>query len=579
MGGAAYSKGEQINLKAIRDISLMPAFCHTRIYPRELEGRWIHSCMYVKMPLFLISSEKSACGVAFPVNVTVEGVKIPLTFSLSSVENRTVFELGITGDEQVFKRKKKEYDDWLSPHVELEKKQVTRDLRDRRISLSFDFYEGRGWKDVVRDFLKGRPKARVGEIDLNVHLSKSVNWLNSVFDPEYNLFLFGTRRERLAPAGNYWGLPTYNTLASDLYSLSKRVKHESILEMSRAAKELMLHENASKLLENGRVWHNAARFDVRSRKLTFYSHLGTGIAGYPGGQATALRALLERVCLGDDDSRLIRAIKEGLSWLESSMFEDGHWARTYPVFEEASKFKMERGEESYSVGGNGEGVTALLLAYRLFQDDSYLASAIKALEWTNRFAEGGVLTSGYLRDNRQEEVDGVSAIFAAQANLLACEITGEGLYRQMAEEFATYLLTWQRWWDVPAFDTLIFSFSPRIATCETVWLADVYYEMYRHTEDEFWLRQSETAFGALGSEDAYRGYGEGFYYDEELRLHPLMFDAVYSASAVLRYALHRLERDELNINVESERLHRIFKRKMRRGKIERGLAKIRRVIR
>jgi len=557
----------------------MPAFCHTRIYPRELEGRWIHSCMYVKMPVFLISSEKGASGLAFPVHVTVEGKKIPLAFSLFSLEDRTIFELGITGNEQVFKRKKKDYDDWLSPHVELERKEIKRDLLGKKVSLSFAFYQSPDWKGVVRQFLRGKHMVAAGETDLNVHLNKSVNWLNSVFDPECNLFLLGTRRDRRAPLGEYWGLPTYNTLASDLYSLSARVKDESILEMSTGAKELMLDRNASLLLRDGRVWHNTVRLEPGSRKLAYYSHLGTGIAGYPGGQATALRTLLERACLGDDDSNLIRAIKEGLSWLESSMFEDGHWARTYPVFEEISKFKMETGEESYSVGGNGEGITALLLAYRLFQDDYYLASARKALEWTNRFAEGGVLTSGYLRDNRQDEVDGVSAIFAAQANLLACEITGEDLYGRMAEEFATYLLTWQRWWDVPAFDTLIFSFSPRIATCETVWLADVYYEMYRHTEDEFWLRQSETAFGALGAEDAYRGYGEGFYYDDELRLHPLMFDAVYSSSAVLRYALHRIGRDELRVNVESERLHKIFRRQMRRSKIGRGLAKIRKVIR
>lgn len=535
--------------------------------------------MYVKMPLFLISSQKGASAVAFPVHVTVEETKIPLTFSVFSLGDKTVFELGITGNEQVFRRKKRDYDDWLSPHVELEKKEIKRDLQGKRIPLSFDLYQSGDWKDIVREFLRRKRVAPVRETDLNAHLNKSVNWLNSAFDPECGLFLLGTRRDRRAPLGGHWGLPTYNTLASDLYSLSTRVEDESVLEMSRGAKELMLEENASMLLKDGRVWQNTARLDPGSRRLVFYSHLGTGIAGYPGGQATALRTLLERVCLGDDDSNLIKAIKEGLSWLESSMFGDGHWARTYPVFEEISEFKLETGKESYSVGGNGEGVTALLLAYRLFKDDSYLASAIKALEWTNRFAEGGVLTSGYLRDNRQDEVDGVSAIFAAQANLLAYEITREDVYRRMAEEFATYLLTWQRWWDVPAFDTLIFSFSPRIATCETVWLAEVYYEMYRHTKDEFWLRQSEVAFSALKAEDAYGGYGEGFYYDEELRLHALMFDAVYSASAVLRYVLQRMKKDELSISIESERLHKIFRRQMTRDRIRRGFAKIRRVIR
>jgi len=260
------------------------------------------------------------------------------------------------------------------------------------------------------------------------------------------------------------------------------------------------------------------------------------------------------------------------------MFEDGHWARTYPVFEETSGFKLETGEESYSVGANAEGAIALLLAYRRLKESSYLARARKALEWTNRFVEGGVLTSGYLRDNKQGEPDGVSAVFATQANLLCQEITGEDVYRLAAEEFATYLLTWQRWWDLPAFDTLIFSFSPRIATCETVWLAETYYHMYKCTDDDFWLRQSEAAFGALKVEDAFDGYGEGLYYDENLKMHPLKFDAVYSACAVLRYVLHRMEGGGLSVNIESERLYKTFRRQLRRGAIGRGWGRIKRMI-
>lgn len=579
VGGAAYFKGSgPITLKTIRDISLMPGFCHTRIYPREVDGRWIHSCMYVKMPLLLTSSTSGSSGIAFPACVDIEGNRIPLSFSLFSSGEKTVFELGIFAQEEVFRRKGRDYDDWMVPDVELQKECVRRNLRDRRVTLSFDFYRSHNWKALVRSFVERRKEKTTGGTDLNRHLNKSVNWLNSAFDPECNLFLLGTRRDRQAAAGGYWGLPTYGTLPSELYSLSKRVEDEIVLEMSRGARELMLDENASELLENGRVWYNTARVDPRSGQLIFYNHLGTGIAGYPGGQATALRALLERARSGDDAPRLVRSAEEGLAWLRSAMFEDGHWARTYAVFEETSRFKLETGEESCSVGANAEGTIALLLAYQVLKDTSYLSSARKALEWTNRFRDGGVLTSGYLRDSRQDETDGVSAIFAAQANLLCHEITGEDAYGRAAEEFATYLLTWQRWWDVPGFDTLIFSFSPRMATCETVWVAETYYEMYRHTGDDFWLRESELAFGTLKVEDSFQGYGEGLYYDENLDTHPLKFDAVYSACAVLRYVLRRMEGESLRLNVESKRLYRTFRRQLKRGALRRGWGRIKRMI-
>ncbi|RLD18344.1 MAG: hypothetical protein DRI36_01675, partial [Caldiserica bacterium] len=67
IGGAYYVKGKKVfNIKEIKDISLMPSFCHTRIFPQELEkDDWIHSCIYVQMPLFCYQKGDSSVGFSF----------------------------------------------------------------------------------------------------------------------------------------------------------------------------------------------------------------------------------------------------------------------------------------------------------------------------------------------------------------------------------------------------------------------------------------------------------------------------------------------------------------------------------
>lgn len=579
VGGAAYFKeGEPITLERIADVSLMPSFCHSRIYPRLVGGKWMHSCIYVKMPLLLASWSWGSRGVSFPVYAGIEGGRVPLCFSLYSSEEGVVFELGITSEEEVLRRRAKDYADWIVPEVKLEKDRIGRSLAGRTVSLELSRHFGEDWQTLARETSERLLKGITPKLDLPHHLRKSINWLNRAFDPEENVFLFGIRRDRAEPAGGYWTLPTYTTLASDIYALSMKASDEAVSEMSLAAKELALVADASGLVNGGRVWHNTARFDSRSGRLAFYDHLGTGIGGYPGGQGTILRSLIERALLGDRDPRLETVVREGLDWLLFSMFPDGHWARTYRVFDDTSDFELETGEGSYSVGGNSEGAIALILAYRLFRDRKYLDGARRAVEWVNRFADGGVITSGYLRDSKQDEVDGVSAIFATEANLLLHDLTGDNLFLRKGLEFATYLLTWQRLWDVPAFDTLLFSFSPRVATCETAWLAHAYHRVYSSTGEDFWLRQSEIAFSSLKGEDEFEGYGEASYYDENLVLHPLQFDAVYSANAVLRYCMARMKQEKIELEVKSRRLYREYRRQMRRSLARKGWDKVRRTI-
>jgi len=544
IGGAYYVKNRnKFSLEEIKNVSLMPYYCYSRIYPQKYGEEWIHSCIYVKMPLFCVEYKNRAYGLSFEPKVSVDDKEIPLSFSSYSKNDITIFKLGIFNDFRVYMKRKEDYIDWNSGELVLHKT-MRYNLKNKKVKLNIKKYESDDWKKIVHEYVTCKLLEDY-EINYEFHLNKTLNWLYSVYDPEYKVFHAWKWREKRGFKLGFWVLPLYNTLASDMYLLSLKLKDPKINEIAEGAKKLLLHKDASVLFKDGRVWHNSLGLSSHRKKLNFFTHLGTGLAGYPGGQAVVVRTLLERIKYGDADNELITKTRQGLDWLINNLYDDGHWARTFYVFKEYSPFKLETGEKSYSVGANAEGVITLLLGYDVFKEIEYLEKGLLALDWVNEFAKGGVITSGYLRDNKQEEVDGVSAIFAVQANLMAYNITGQKKYLDFAKDFGYYMTTWQRWWDIPSFDTLIFSFSPRVAPCETVWAAEAYLDLYNATKEAFWFKLSEKAFSAIDYENKYVGYSEAIYYDENLELHPLHFDCIYTASAVLRYLL---KRQNLNIS-------------------------------
>lgn len=545
VGGTYYVKGQKaFSLNELNDISLMPSFCYTRIFPQQFGDDWVHSCMYVKMPLMCVQTGSKAYGLAFEPYINLKnGARMPLAFAFSSDGTRTTLKLGVMNNFEVHKRSEEEFIRWFDPFVTLESYRKSYDFTDETAAFSIKEYEVEGsWLDIVQMYLKEQNFETLGaeEVQSEFHFTKVLSWLYSVFEPKTGIFIGNKSRDDPGFKG-YRSLPTYNTLVVDLYNLSKITNNPKLQEMERKTKDLLLHPKASFLFSDGRVWHNTLHYYRYKKKPLFSSHLGTGLAGYPGGQATVLRALLERIKRGDDDKRLIDITKEGLTWLVNNLNPDGHWNRVHYIFKETTGIELETGSNSYSTGGNAEGVLALLLAYEAFNGLSYLEKGMLALDWVNQFAENSVLTSGYLRDNKQIEPDGVSAIFALQANVKAYELTGKEEYLDYACKFAWYMITWQRWWDIPSFDTLVFSFTPRIAPCETVWAAEAYLDLYRITGDELWLRFSQIAFNAINYENKFEGYSEAIYYDENLKLYELNFECVYTASAVLKYLIKLCE--------------------------------------
>jgi hypothetical protein len=291
-------------------------------------------------------------------------------------------------------------------------------------------------------------------------------------------------------------------------------------------------------VEGGRVWHNSFRRPWGEREIRYYTHLGTGLAGYPGGQATVVAAAAERLLRSPGvDPAIEDRLRSGASWLHHAQLDDGSWARTYhAVTDDDRSVPLESGAGSAAEGATAEGALALARAAEVLQEPAWDDAAARALRWLQERLAPGMAMGGYLRDNRLEEQDGISAVPVIEALLVAAERGLPGGDLDLAVRAGLYLATWQRWWarEAPSLDPLALSFKPRIAPWETVCAARAYLLLHAATGDELWRSLASEAFAPIAAEDGLEGYSEAIYYDERGRLHPHPMGTTYVAAAVLR---------------------------------------------
>ena len=541
VGGALHSSAARSETIAdLRDISLMPAYCHTRRFPEKVDGQWLHSAAYVKMPLVCVSRPGESRGLVFPPAVEIGEGRETLHFSFEKTAEGCVFELGFLRDSIVWRKGDESYGAW--DDAELVPERHCPKVDGQELKLRFVELEGASWEDIVRRYLMEEAwgEKPPPEVDSEAHTAKALRWLGAVREPESGLFLEWKWRDRPGFKGGLrLNLPCYHTLAGDLARVASRSGDPTLKTWARETLELALRDDASVQLSEGRLWWNTLRYDPLERSFHYRNHLGSGLGGYPGGQATILRSLIEAALDGAEASRLRERIDRGLQWLLMTQRKDGSWARVRYDLAETSGVDLPAGDETSSLGANAEGAWCLLLAHRLNGGMEELAAGLKALHWVNERAGDPPVGHGYLRDNHQEEAEGVSLIFAIFANLAARDTTLDESYLREALRFGLGLSTWQRWWDLPSLDPMAFSFGPRVAPCESAWAAEAYEELFQHSGDSLWRELSNAALSALVHEDPWPGFSEASYYDEKLELHPHLFECVYTASAVLRVGLQR----------------------------------------
>lgn len=205
--------------------------------------------------------------------------------------------------------------------------------------------------------------------------------------------------------------------------------------------------------------------------------------------------------------------------------------------------ESDTGEESLSIGCNAEGSLALFSAFETTNKDSYLKTAVKALDYVNQFLRPGPIAFGYLRDNKMIEIEGISAVFLIMAGLKGYRTLGSKDYLNSAVSWGYYLLTWIRIWRIRNFkvdwamDPLISSSKPRISNYETSLAARAFLDLFRFTNDRFWLHMTENVFSCINIENEYRGYREELYIALDKKLKSIYFESSHATSAILNFLL------------------------------------------
>ena len=305
--GAFYIRRDRsMRLEQIGEISLLPSYCYIRTYPEYVNERWIHNAIYVKMPLVCVDNGREAKGLWFPPFVEIKGQKIPLWFSFDVSNGRLTFELGVLSSYPLWRKRQEDYVAWNDTPLQEEDYGV--DVSAEEVTFELVEYSASSWEELVRGCLEQQTLSNqpFAEPDWDFHFQKALRWLASVYEPKSGLPLEWKWRDREGFKGGFgFNLPCYNTLAADLYHLSQETKNPTIASMADGAKKVLLHPNASVRFAQGRVWHNTLAYEPLTKVYRFYTHLGTGLGGYPGGQATVLRALLERILHGEDRKSVV----------------------------------------------------------------------------------------------------------------------------------------------------------------------------------------------------------------------------------------------------------------------------------
>ncbi|MCE5244140.1 MAG: hypothetical protein LLF99_13180 [Desulfobacteraceae bacterium] len=537
--------GEDFDARGIADLPVMPWYCKVSVPPQTIDGRSYLCGIYVKAPVCIFLGDE-ALGLRF--NPVLPGNRpVPLFFSFRRVGGRTEFELALLRSYVLRRRSREQFETWS--HQDRTFSEETVELRDGP-----GFPEGcvehrllrAGTAGEILEQVAGREECAAessapsfGDL-CRRHFNKSFSWLLGMYHPWADTYVSMRARNRNTAVRGMI-LPAYNTLASDFYQLSRYYpRDEGVLRLSNAACRLHLRKGAHvSLSDGGLVFRNTAHLSVNRRGVVFSDHLGVGLAGYPGGQATVVRSLAERWTRGDRNPAVRTVGEAGARWLRRVQSEDGSWWRTWkgPEYTEPEESLLP------SPGACAEGAMALMEAYEAFGGREDLLAAERALGYVNgKLADSMVLT-GYFRDCSQEEAEAASGIFIALANLRAFEVSKDRNHLRAAETALRYCLGWHRWWFDDGMDSIQHSFTPRIATCQTVWAAQAYLAFHTATGDDFWKRAAARSVACLDYDDSYPGYGDGVYNDEELKPYPVGFECSYSASAILRFAMTALRED------------------------------------
>ncbi len=399
-------------------------------------------------------------------------------------------------------------------------------------------YRTKDWIEAVQGFVDNTDLQKSGynlHTDVNPRVNglcwRSKEALKRSYDSELGTFLQLPWRE--SPSFVF-SLYSYSLLSYEAVRLSyfSQLYHKTgdpdLNTWTKRLRELFVNTRLHRETENGLFWYNMAHYD--GNKLTGYSYMDVGFAGYPGGQGLISRSLLEYL-EREEDRDVEELVKKNLDFILSAQNSDGSWKAAIPLkrFNPSSMMATW----SRSEGATAENIRALIMAYKRYGDDRYTVAALKGLEYLQK---KDPICRNVLRDIGLEEPEGYSAILAANAFLDAFEVFGDNKFREYAEVYAHHLLTFHYWYGeiFGHFHPITESITPRLSPFESLMAVKAYKRVQKVTGDEFWNKLANILLNrTLELVDDNGGLSEGVFVKYDGGLHTLVMEQTFATAELL----------------------------------------------
>ncbi len=515
------------------------------------QGVTYRSLFYCKLPLICLQFEDGCECIEFELPASCGGKSIYPFVGLAETDSsyRIIFK---HFPEFTLKHKDTA---WLGRG---EKRKVRESCGE--VDFKVKRYRTEDWIEAVRGFVDSSVQ-KVGfegspHIDINSRVN-GVCWsskeaLKRSYDSELGTFLQLPWRES---SGFVFSLYSYSLLSyeavrlsyfSQLYHKTGDPDFKSWMERLR---DLFVNLELYRETENGLFWFNMTHYD--GGKLTGYSYMDVGFAGYPGGQGLISRSLLEYLKI-EEDKDIEELVKKNIAFILGAQNVDGSWNAAIP-FKRFNPSSM-MAKWSKSEGATAENVRALIRVYKRYGDDRYVDAALKGLQYLQQREP---ICRNVLRDIGLEEPEGYSAILAVNAFLDAFEFFGDEKFLGCAEIYAHHLLTFHYWYGkiFGHFHPITESITPRLSPFESLMAVKAYKRMQNATGDEFWNKMASMLLKrTLELVDDNGGLSEGVFVKYDGGLQTLVMEQTFATAELLHtisdvdcYHYRPVEKEEMKI--------------------------------
>lgn len=516
------------------------------------DGITYRSLFYCKIPLICLQFEDECECIEFELPASCGSRKIYPFIGLKETDSnyRIIFK-----HFPEFTLKQKDTA-WLGKGKE---KRVKEDCE--QVEFKVKRYRTRNWVDAVRGFLDNKDlrKAGFNDNEINGLCWKSKEVLKRSYDSELGTFL--QLPWKSSPGFVFslysYSMPSYEAVRLSYFSqLYERTGDPEFKNWMKRLRDLFVNTQLYSETENGLFWYNMTRYD--GKKLTGYSYMDVGFAGYPGGQGLISRSLLEYL-EREEDKEIDELVKKNMDFILTTQNSDGSWNAAIP-FKKFNPSSMMT-KWSKSEGATAENVRALIMAYKRYGDGKYENAALKGLDYLQ---QENPICRNVLRDIGLEEPEGYSAILALNAFLDSFQLFGDDRFLDYANIYAHHLLTFHYWYGsiYGHFHPITESITPRLSPFESLMAVKAYKRMGEVAGDDLWDNVSSMLLSrALELVDQNGGLSEGVFVKYDGGLQNLVMEQTFATAELLHtissydcYQYRPIERKEVKVEDSGDKI-------------------------